>query len=364
MVRASLALAVAAAAAATAAACGGGAADARAPRDTSPPAAGGSAAPADAPPPPGAPVSALPGGGERAYVADATGLVEISTAGGSQVIGPAASWCSVDARANVVWFVADDGLHAFDLADRRVRTIIKGSLLNLEVIIDWGGQHLGGESGLEFEVAAALELAGAKPAIEMVMGCDGDAVFSCFEEDLKTPRPEVAARQRLVGTLRLADPTYVASLASRGKQGSLWTPPPMPPAMPKQKPTVDAKQCEDRSTCGALTAMPASPLWLVQTANSRGDFYHETRELWDPSTGKYLRVDGARLVWSKTPPPSDVTATDHGGLRVSPAGHLTFGGAVFDSSKVYYAPRVPEEHSATSCGWAGGGWRIAGPTDH
>ena len=353
MARASLALAVLAA-------CGGGKTTARAPQPTQPPS--GQAAVPEAPPP-SAPVPALPAGGERAFVIDEPGLVEVSTAGGSQTIAPATAWCAVDARANVVWFVAPDGLRAFDLTDRRTRTIIKRPLEVLAVIIDWGQQQLGGESGLGFDVAIALQLAG-KPTLEVVMGCEGDAAFSCFEDgDPEKPNEDVAARQRLAGTLKLADPAYVAQLAARGKQGSLWSPPPTPPAMPKKKPTVDKKRCEDTSSCGALTAIPASPLWLVQTANSRGDFYHETRTLWDPATGEYVRRDGAKLVRSKALPAAGDADSDYGGLRVSPTGVLTIDGAIFDGAKVHYATKSAEAGVPTSCGWVGGGWRIPGPTD-
>jgi hypothetical protein len=352
MARASLALAVLAA-------CGGGN-TARPAQPTRPPS--GQAAP-EAPPPPSAPVPALPGGGERAFVIDEPGLVEVSTAGNTQTVAPATAWCAVDARANVVWFVAPDGLHAFDLTDRRTRTIIKRPLEVLQVIIDWGQQQLGGESKLAFDVGVALRLAG-KPTLEMEMGCEGDAAFSCYEDgNSEKPNEDVAARQKLAGTLKLADPAYVAQLAERGKQGSLWSPPPTPPAMPKKKPTIDKKRCEDTSSCGALTAIPASPLWLVHTANSRGDFYHETRTLWDPATGEYVRRDGARLVRSKALPAVGDAETDYGGLRVSPAGVLTIDGAIFDGAKVHYAPKSTQAGVPISCGWVGGGWRIPGPTD-
>ena len=340
------------------AACGGAGAGSTPPTGTAP--TQPSSGPA-APPPPSAPVPALPGGGERAFVIDGAELVEVSTAGGSRPIAPAGSWCAVDARANVVWFTAGDGLHAFDLADRRARTIIQGELADA-VIIDWGKQQLGGESKLDFDVAAALRLSG-KPALEVELGCDGDRAVYCFEEDLETPTPEVAAKQQLARKLKLADPAYAATLASRGKQGSLWSPPPVPPVMPKRKPTVAPKQCTDQPTCGTLTAIPGSPLWLVETANSRGDFYHQTRELWDPSAGEYVRPDGAGLDRSKTPARDGMPdATDYGGMRVSPSGTLTHDGYVFDAAKVHYAPKKPDE-SPLSCGWASGGWRIPGPTD-
>src|SRR4051812_41620430 len=58
----------------------------------------------------------LPGTGDRAYVADDTGLVEVAPPGTSQVIAKDdVRWCSTDARARVVWFVTERGLFAFDL---------------------------------------------------------------------------------------------------------------------------------------------------------------------------------------------------------------------------------------------------------
>ena len=68
---------------------------------------------------PGAPKSApvrpaLSAPGPRAYVIDATGLVEVAAPGGSQVVvSGALDWCSADARAKVVWFRRGGDLFAF-----------------------------------------------------------------------------------------------------------------------------------------------------------------------------------------------------------------------------------------------------------
>ena len=305
----------------------------------------------------------------RAFVADGSGLVEVSIPGGAQVVAPTtASWCSVDARANVVWFTAVGGLHVYDLDDRRTRTIIKGGLEDIIAIIVWGPkQRLGGENPGAFEVGAVLRLAD-KPKLDVETGCDGTAMYTCFENgDPRRPQGDVADRMRRVRRLSLEDPAYVASLAARGKDRSLWLPPPMPPAPPKQKPTVDRKQCHGASICGELVAIPASPWWLVKTALNSGGYYSETRDLWDPATGEYLRRDGAKLVRSKAVPPStdDDGHTDYAGLRVSPTGLLAFGGAVFDTAKVHYAPRPHADFDVTpvSCGFLGGDWRVPGPSD-
>jgi len=308
-------------------------------------------------------VPPLPGGGERAFVANATGLVEVSTAGGSQIVAPLASWCNVDARANVVWFATSNDLHAFDLIDRRVRTVVHGSYANdLEPIIDWGSEQLGGESKVLFDVGAALRLGRSNPELEVVMGCEGDRAPFCFGDDDETPTDSVTRLQRQASALRISDPAYLTQLARRGAHASLWPPPPVPPAPPKRKPVTDRKACTE-VLCGTLIAIPASPLWLVVTASSRDDYYHETRELWDPATGEYIRRNGDRMERFKAPRNESGRSTDYRGLRASPAGVLSYDGAVFDGAKVYYAPPALEDSVSTSCGWASGGWRIAGPSD-
>ncbi len=131
------------------------------------------------------------------------------------------------------------------------------------------------------------------------MGCDGDRAVYCFGDDGKTPTESVTRLQRQAGTLRISDPAYLTQLARRGKQGSLWTPPPVPPAPPKRKPGDRPGGVPDPRSVRLADRAPRGPLWLVVTGNDRGDYYHESRELWDPATGEYLRRDGARLVRSK-----------------------------------------------------------------
>ena len=305
-------------------------------------------------------IAPLAGAGERAFVADDTGLVEVALTGGAQVINPdKVSWCSVDARAQVVWFVTERGLHAFDLVDRRSHAILAAELAEIEVIIDWGAEKLGGEDALAFDVGAAIGMTSA-PSIKTVMGCDGDRAVYCFEEDGTTPTAEVVKSQQQAAALRLVDPVYVAAIAGRGATGSLWTPPPMPPAMPSRKPVVPRKQCnEDPESCGSLFAIPSSPLWLVVTGNSRGDYYHESRELWDPRTGEFVRQAGDKIVRSKVSSNTESTG-DYAGLRVW-NGTLSHAGVVFDDAKVVYAPKAVDV-TPTSCGFTTGGWRIKGPT--
>lgn len=132
-------------------------------------------------------------------------------------------------------------------------------------------------------------------------------------------------------------------------------PPPVPPKAPRS-PKVPKEQCsEEPQDCGKLTAIPGSPLWLVTTANSRGDFYSETRELYDPGTGEFVRFNGSALERSKK---SLGEGPDWQDLRISPSGTFTYGGAVFDGAKVIHGSTLDD--SVRSCGWATGGWRMSG----
>jgi hypothetical protein len=300
-------------------------------------------------------VPALAGSGERAFVTSKDGLVEVSTEGTTQVIARGeVDWCSTDARAKVVWFTTKDGLSAFDLEDRRIHPIIKAPLEDITVIVNWGKEQVGGLDPVAFQAGVELAMTGT-PKLARKLGCEGDAATYCFQEDLKTPVADLEATLKLVDSLTFADATYVAGIAKRGAAGSLWSPPPVPPKAPKA-PKVPKAQCsEEPGDCGKLIAIPGSSLWLVTTANSRGDFYSETRELYDPATSELIRFTGTALERSKT---SVGEGPDWEDLRISPSGAFTYLGAVFDKTKVIHGAALDE--SVRSCGWANGGWRIAG----
>jgi hypothetical protein len=309
--------------------------------------------------------AAAAGSGERAYVIDGGSLVEV-TATGSRVLAEDVDSCNTDARAQVVWFANGSGASAFDLADGQVHPIIKQALAvktpddvehtRIELIIDWGEhEKLGGESALDFDVGIAVKMT-SKPALEMVEGCDGDRAVYCMDENGK-PTQNVLDAQKQAQSLRLADPAYVAKLATRGVSGHLWAA--APAAQPPKGPDVDRSHCQEMpEDCGALTPVPGTSLWLVSTENSRGDYFHLTRELWDPATKEFIVLDKGALRRTPQPPYDNDSSTDYGGLRVSPSGLMSFRGVVFDAKHVLYAPK----ESGETCGFVGG-YRIKGPTD-
>ncbi len=313
-------------------------------------------------------VKALAGAGPHAFVADSHGLVEVATgaAPASLVVTPGSiRWCNVDARGQVVWFLRDTHLFAFDLVDRSVHRVVRGGFdeSTSTPIISWGSQQLGGESHVDFQVAPALVM--TTPAeITAEIGCEGDAAYYCYEEpaaDSPVLNADLAEERARILALVIADPAYVAAVVTRGATGSLWTAPPTPPKPPSKQPRVDRNACsEDADACGQLSAIPGNSLWSVVVGNSRGDFYYEVRALWDPATGEYLDFASGTIGRSRDVPTG---GRDLRGLRASPSGGLTIDGVVFDSKNVYYTPTGGDDTAPMSCGWTDGGWRVPGPHD-
>jgi hypothetical protein len=262
-----------------------------------------------------------------------------------------------------VWFRQDDTLFTFDLVDRTVHKVLAAGdtdALTGPIIISWGNQQLGGASKVDYELALMLTMT-SPPKVGVSLGCDGDRAYYCYGDSFDPAHPklkeDLAARKKAIEALPILAPAYLADVAARGAAGSLWTPPPMPPKLPKNKPKVDKTACgENPSICGNLTAIPGSPLWRVIVGNDRGDFYSEYHALWDPATGAYVAVRNGQLQRSKEPGESG----EFQDLRVSTGGALSLDGAVFDAQTVHYAPKGEQ---AMTCGWSNGGWRVPGPRE-
>jgi hypothetical protein len=310
------------------------------------------------------PVPALAASGARAYVADATGLVEVAAPGGSQVlVSGQVSWCNTDARGQVVWYLQGGVLYTFDLVDRRAHQVLVGprtmSFSGPTLpIITWGKEQLGGESRVDYALGIQLSMI-PSPKISASLGCDGDLTHYCYADGSDRAQgkltDELLALKEEIEHTELLAPDYLAALGARGAKGSLWSPKRASPAPPKKKPKVDKEACDaDESRCGQLEPIPASPLWKVIVGNSRGDFYHQSDALWDPATGEFLTLREGQLVRSKTPD----TSGELGGLRVSATGVLSMDGAVFDADTLHYAPKGD---APLTCGWSDGGYRLRGP---
>ena len=175
-------------------------------------------------------VSGLPrlaGDGDRAYVADASGLVELDPTGASQVVArPPIRWCATDAKARVVWFISGLGLAAFDLDDRRLYPLILDGLLGISIIVDHGEGEVLAPAVADYPVAIRIAVRDA-PAIRVEEGCADPNVFDCYD-DQGVARPDLVELRERAAKLRLADIEYVASLAARAGTGSIWRRGPQP----------------------------------------------------------------------------------------------------------------------------------------
>lgn len=271
------------------------------------------------------------------------------------VPGPIA-WCATDARGRVVWFQKGEAktLHAFDLVDRTVHDVIATDMENVTPAVVWKEERLGAEDALEYDVAAEIHLETKPPSLAIEMGCDGDRAWYCYEDDMETPNQEVAATIARGKSLTFADAAYLSAVALRGAGVSL---PAVPTAStPPTAPVLDQARCEEGPNCGTLYAIPGSTLWLVETANSRGDFYHSSRELWDPATKQFVSVVAGKLARSAEPFGAGV---DYERMLAS-NGRVMHQGAIFDASAVRYSP---VDEFARSCGFATVNWHIAPATE-
>lgn len=344
-------------------------------------------------PPPDPTIPAQEGAGERAYVIDGGALVEVVVGSATEksksitvAEGVETGFCNVDHRANVVWFGKDGALHAFDLADRKLRVVVSAATAPraTEFTIDWGNEELGGDNKETFDAGAVLHMTD-NPSVTAVLGCTGRKAYDCYVHEplppapttpsnAQTPKiklttaltPDVEAAKGGIATMKIVDAAYLATLVERGAKTSLWSAPPTPPAKPRGvKPSTDGVFCyANKATCGDLRAIPGSTLWWVGTADLRElEWHREMRDLWDAKEQQFINVKGGQLLKSKRPAGMELgRSMQVEGLRVSTAGVFAIDGYVFDGATLYYGPKDEKAlEKNAACGFASGGFRVPVP---
>jgi hypothetical protein len=316
------------------------------------------------------------GDADVAVVGTPRGLVQIGLATGKAralVPGASVSWCAVDDRARVVWFTTAEGdgdtfaLHWYDVvAGGASRTVFRGAPTGLsEVVIDHGDAgRIGGTDPVSFFVGVRVDMS-PPPAIRAEIGCDGDAWHYCFEggEDVDVEDapllPEYEELRKAADALALVDGDALAALVDRSRSRTLW--PPRPPEPEESAPPLrvagvpDSRCAEEPDSCGRATPLAGTAYWLVVIDNARGDFFHETRSLYDPATRQFFRADDPAV---RSPAVIDGAAVE--GLYVSPSGA---GGAIGGRVVDFRRGVVWQSEEANVCGWLGGGYRVGGPRD-
>ena len=149
-------------------------------------------------------------------------------------------------------------------------------------------QTAGNADGYEHCVALTLEV-GPKPRVGGDVIADGDRVWYCFEnpgDDDPELDADSASLKRGYDRARLVDDAFLVALdARRESEGPRVRPELAIPRAPT--PSVDPSKCEEDPTCGSAEYVGGSRVWWVITSNARGDFYHETRALYDANTSEF-----------------------------------------------------------------------------
>lgn len=263
------------------------------------------AAPGDAPAPP--PAEAPPVAAEisdtRALVLNGDALVRLAPSGKTEpvIAVPKVQSCQVDDDYRVVWLVTDTELFAWDPADPKLQKVATGFAAPADGVV-WQVQRAeppspfpvataGNADGLEHCVALVIEM-GTEPGVGGEAVAEGDREFYCFEEDtIGSSAPKLQAEEARVDAgydaARLVGKALLVALEARRKaEGTRTRPPLNAPAAPKV--TIDRARCEeDPEACGTAEYVGGDRLWWIVTDNSRGDFFHQTRQLYDSKASTF-----------------------------------------------------------------------------
>lgn len=237
----------------------------------------------------------------RALVLSGDALVRLAPSGKTETVvaAPDMRSCQVDDDYRVVWLVSTSEIFVWDLEDARLQKVVTGIVGPGDGIV-WRVQRpeppspfpvatAGNADGLEHCIALVIDM-GAAPGVSGEPVAEGDREVYCFEEE-DTPddaAPKLMADEARIEAgydkARLVDAPLLAALDARRKdkgkrvRAPLVSPP--PPAI-----AIDRARCEeDPESCGTTEYIGGGRLWWVVTDNSRGDFFHETRQLYDSTT--------------------------------------------------------------------------------
>jgi len=237
----------------------------------------------------------------RALVLADGELRKLAPGGTTEVVTavPGVVGCDFDEDHGVVWLASARDLAAYDLSDGKVHPVTKGA-----VVVDdgdgliWRVRHssapspfprevAGNADGLEHCVALVVDV-DPRPSVGGMVVAEGDREFSCFvsdaEGDIVEGKLDVdeAPRKKGYDRATLVDSKFLVALATRR---TIFPPEPAAPAPPAPKVKVDVDRCtEDAESCGRAEYVGGQRLWWIVVGNSRGDFFHEQRLLYDATT--------------------------------------------------------------------------------
>jgi hypothetical protein len=297
-----------------------------------------------------------------------TGIVVVDGPGEpvGRLVSADVTWCRVDPRAGVVWYlhrppgeigIVAPGILSFVDLEGDGPPVTVAEKVPRTVVIQYTDEVLGQPPLHLFQEGMAVRMEDP-PRLDAILGCDGDMAFYCFGDEISDYE---AARKRALAKDRKAmarkpfpGAKAVAGLVARSKGRVAPSEPPRGPE-PQRVTTVPTEGCEAMpEECGRAERLPGTPYWQVVVSNSRGDFYHEDFGLYDPVEKVFFDPTDPK---ARGPVP---TSWFHP-LWVSPSGER----AINDSTLVELAGGTLATSYGGACGFWGGGWESdpSGPSD-
>jgi len=314
---------------------------------------------------------------ETAVVATTQGLYlyNIKSKTSERVMLGEVERCLVDNKAQVVWLIVDEQLRAFDLLDRSAHTLAVGLPAVEEMIVYHGRpahrvrfdrqQTLYRLDPVDFSIALKIDLAdGLKIGAEV--GCEGDGAWGCYQEDDDSGNQKLNANlqasvSQLNGT-QLRHRDYLQRVYQRGRARTLWSPLVNQKKIIATLKSVPTAHCTEKpEDCGAATAVPGTRYWRVIIENSRGDFFNETTQLYDPRSKMFF--DPITQDKATTPLPLNRASGSASGSSFEYAYIAPNASAYSQDGKVVSFEHGVLFEGELSCGWVGGGHYIMGPRD-
>lgn len=284
------------------------------------------------------------------------GSVVVLDASGARVgtlVAEDARWCRVDPRAGVLWYQHGDelALAFLDLeGEGPPVTVLEKSPETL--VIQHPGEVLGRPEPHHFQDGVVVHME-TPVRVEAILGCEGDQEYYCFEDedDVDAARAKrVAAGQEALAAHPLVAAEALTALVARGKDRHAIAPDPARGPEPTTLTTVPRDACEESpEDCGTATRVPGTAFWEVVVSNSRGDFFHETSQLYDPVAKVFFDPTSAT---ARSPKPLENEPFMP--TWISPSGTLAVDGQVL----VKLSGGTVATDLEGACGFWGGGWEL------
>jgi hypothetical protein len=261
----------------------------------------------------------------------------------------AIAWCEADKASRLVWYHGTGGVHAYDTETGKTHDVVKHPASGPfeAIVINYSGQAqvLQSADGLNTDTAVQLVM-GPEAKVEPYVLCHGDREPYCYQsQEGDDPKKwklaeEAAAAFERAKKAKLDDPELVKLAYGRAKAYKPAAPPkaPKPPTI-----KIDKSRCNaDEESCGQASYL-GGRFWLVTTDNDRGDYYHETNQLYDVRSQEFINPDG----WLRSRKPHEDVGSAT--AQTSPDGHFAFiNGSLIDLNTGKYLWGRGE---TMACGW-------------